>query len=58
MQVTQDRSEYKQIVAKTIRYCKACEMETPHEIIAGSGCVAKICLPCLQRSERYELDRD
>jgi hypothetical protein len=47
-----------QIQAKTIRHCKVCMKETPHEILSGGGCVAKICVPCLERSQRWELDRD
>ncbi len=43
---------------KTMKYCKTCQMETPHEIHRGTGATATICVPCLCRALRYELDRD
>ena len=43
---------------KTIRFCKVCEKETPHQLREGSGLVAKICIPCMERALHYELDRD
>jgi hypothetical protein len=43
---------------KTIRYCTTCAKETPHEIREGSGIIATICLPCVERALSYELDRE
>jgi hypothetical protein len=43
---------------KTIKYCKTCEKETPHQIRGSEGVVANICVPCLSRALTYELDRD
>jgi hypothetical protein len=42
----------------TLRHCKTCARQTPHEIRTGSGVIATICVPCLQRALQYELDRD
>jgi hypothetical protein len=43
---------------KTIKYCKVCERDTPHQIRDGQGLVARICVLCLNRALIYELDRD
>ena len=43
---------------KTLRFCKACGKETPHEVRSGCGVIAKVCIPCLERALQYELDRD
>lgn len=43
---------------KTIRYCRVCQKDTPHEIREGAGVVATFCVPCVQRTLSYELDRD
>jgi hypothetical protein len=58
MQPAQDRSILSQVAPKTIRYCKTCGKDTPHEILSGAGCVAKVCIPCLKQTESRELDRD
>ena len=42
----------------TLRYCKNCQKETPHEIRAGAGMTARICVECTERGLKYELDRD
>ncbi len=42
----------------TLRYCKVCRKMTPHEIRAGAGLVAKMCVKCLESGRNYELDRD
>jgi hypothetical protein len=52
MQSVQQHFEPQQSMPKTIRYCKACQKETPHEIVFGGGCVAKICIPCLEQASR------
>ncbi len=43
---------------KTIRYCRTCQKDTPHEIREGAGVIATFCLPCVDRALSYELDRD
>lgn len=43
---------------KTIKYCKTCQRETPHQIRSGPGLVANICISCMERALTYELDRD
>jgi hypothetical protein len=43
---------------RTLRFCKTCGCDTPHEIRSGSGVTARICATCLERALRYELDRD
>lgn len=43
---------------QTLRYCKACGRETAHEVRTGAGVIARICVVCIERSLRYELDRD
>lgn len=30
----------------TSKYCSICEKSTPHRMVRGEGCVAKICLRC------------
>jgi hypothetical protein len=42
----------------TIKFCKICQRETPHQIRGGEGVVAVICIPCLDRALTYELERD
>ena len=43
---------------KTMRYCRTCSKETPHQIRQGTGVVVTLCVPCLERALIYELDRD
>jgi hypothetical protein len=43
---------------KTIKYCKTCQSETPHQIRGGSSVVAVFCLSCLERALKYQLGRD
>lgn len=43
---------------RTTKYCKICQKDTPHEIRAGSGVIATICIPCLRRTLDYDLERD
>ena len=43
---------------KTLRHCRACGKETPHQIRQGAGVVVTLCVPCLERALTYELDRD
>ena len=42
----------------TIKFCRFCQRETPHQIRGGKGVVAVICIPCLNRALAYELQRD
>jgi hypothetical protein len=42
----------------TLRYCKVCQKDTPHEIRGGTGMNAKMCVKCLEAGRNYELDRD
>ena len=37
------------------RYCEVCQRKTPHEIRAGAGLTAKMCVTCLETGRRYEL---
>jgi hypothetical protein len=48
----------REALPKTIKYCKTCQAETPHQIRSGPGMVANICVSCLERALAYELDRD
>ena len=34
----------------TLRFCKACENETAHELRRAAGLVARLCRPCLDRA--------
>ena len=43
---------------KTMKFCKTCHKETPHELHEGAGVRATICIPCLRRALCYEMDRD
>ncbi|HXK05204.1 MAG TPA: hypothetical protein VMS37_22570 [Verrucomicrobiae bacterium] len=43
---------------RTLRYCKICQRDTPHEIRSGAGVIVRICVACLERTLRYELERD
>ena len=52
------KREEQVVFPKTVRYCKICQSNTTHEVRANSGVVAKICVACLDRALRYELDRD
>jgi DNA-directed RNA polymerase subunit RPC12/RpoP len=42
----------------TLRLCQTCKKETPHEIHTGDGCRCYVCVPCKQRAELYEQNRD
>jgi len=43
---------------KTLRFCRTCSKETPHQIRQGTGVVVTLCVPCLERALTYELNRD
>lgn len=43
---------------KTLRLCRTCAKETPHQLRQGSGVVVSLCVPCLERALSYELERD
>jgi hypothetical protein len=43
---------------RIMKYCKRCQMETPHQIRRGEGVSAVICMPCWFRAMAYELERD
>ena len=43
---------------QTMKYCKVCEKETPHEVRYGSGVAAVICVPCLRRALSHEMERE
>jgi len=45
-------------VAKTLHYCKTCLRETTHEIHQHGGLETANCVPCMERSISYELDRE
>jgi hypothetical protein len=45
-------------VAKTLHYCTICLRETTHEIHQGSSAETANCVPCMERSISYELDRE
>jgi hypothetical protein len=51
-------ASFHELLPTTIRFCRSCERETPHQIRAGDGVVAVICIPCLGRALTYELERD
>jgi len=46
------------VLPKTIRLCRTCGKQTPHEVRSGAGVIATVCIPCLERALNYELDRD
>lgn len=43
---------------KTLRYCRTCHKETPHQLREGAGVMVTLCVPCLERALSYEQDRD
>jgi hypothetical protein len=43
---------------RTMKFCKVCHRETPHQIGRGEGVSAVICVPCWLRAVAYELERD
>jgi hypothetical protein len=58
LSVTSEPYDSEDVVFTTRRFCKTCQQETTHEIRRVSGLVARLCLPCLERTANYELDRD
>jgi len=46
------------LTPKTLRYCRACAKQTPHEIRENSDVTAAICVACVERALSYELDRE
>jgi hypothetical protein len=46
------------VLPKTIKYCKTCQRETPHQIRGGRGLTANVCISCLERALAYERIRD
>lgn len=51
-------ASFQELLPTTLKFCKICQRETPHQIRGGEGVVAVICIPCLRRALTYELDRD
>ena len=51
-------ASFPEVLPRTMKFCKVCQKETPHEIRGGSGVVATICIPCLRRALEYEQERD
>ena len=45
-------------VAKTLHYCKICLRQTTHEIEQNGKVETVNCVPCMERSLSYELDRE
>lgn len=43
---------------RVLGYCRRCEGETPHEIHSADGMSMTLCVRCLERAVRYEMDRD
>ena len=43
---------------KTLKYCKTCQQQTPHEVRRGQGVTAALCIDCLRRALSFESDRD
>jgi hypothetical protein len=58
MQLGQNSIDLPYPLPKTLRYCKLCQKETPHEIRVGAGVVAKFCVACMERELFYELEKD
>jgi hypothetical protein len=58
MRLSEEQGAQNPMLPKTLRFCKVCEIETPHEVRTGAGVVARICVPCLERARLYDLDRD
>lgn len=51
-------ASYHEALPRTIKYCKTCQRETPHQIRSGPGVVANICISCLERALSYARERD
>jgi len=51
-------ASYRDPQISTMKYCKTCERDTPHQIRGGPGAAANICIACLRRALAHELDRD
>jgi hypothetical protein len=45
-------------VAKTLHYCETCLKQTTHEIHQTSDAETANCVPCMERTVSYELDRE
>jgi len=58
MRLWEERSEPPEVMPKTIRFCRVCQKDTPHEVRSGAGVIARMCIPCLERALTYELDRE
>jgi hypothetical protein len=41
----------------TLRFCKMCQKETPHEIRRISDSSVRFCVPCLEHAGLNDLDR-
>jgi hypothetical protein len=51
-------ASFHEALPKTIKYCKTCARETPHQIRGGRDLIAVICISCLERALKYQLERD
>jgi hypothetical protein len=51
-------ASFHEALPKTIKYCKTCVRETAHQIRRGPDVVAVICVSCLERALKYQLERD
>lgn len=51
-------ASFHEALPKTIKHCKTCQSETPHQIRVGRDVAAVFCISCLERALRYQLGRD
>ena len=51
-------ASFHEALPTTLRFCKICQRETPHQVRGSSGLSAVICMHCLDRALTYELERD
>jgi hypothetical protein len=43
---------------KTLRFCPRCTKQTTHEILENTDLAVTVCVPCVERTMSYELDRE
>jgi hypothetical protein len=51
-------ASYQDPLPQTMKYCKICGKQTPHQLRSGPGLATSICTACLKRALSYEQDRD
>ena len=51
-----ETASFHELLPTTIKFCRICQRDTPHQVRGGRGVIAVICIPCLGRALRGEIE--